>query len=150
MTDGANDSRTVAARIAGVFGGEDKLNQMNTDAKRMLADAEAGRWAVDEETGSHLRRAVANMQSRLGDVTPRIYLLKQAPKFGNDEYARQAADHFLTAMYSDDRSLVRVFEAAQELLETLRRAIDVAISQYDASEEAATRAISAFKDQEPR
>ncbi|NIH86168.1 hypothetical protein [Amycolatopsis granulosa] len=51
-------------------------------------------------------------------------------------------------MYSDDQSLVRVFEAAQELLETLRQAIDTAISKYDASDEAATRAVSEFKDQE--
>lgn len=43
----------------------------------MLDAARAGDWAVDEETGSHLRRA---------------------PKFGNDHYAQLTADHFLQAM----------------------------------------------------
>lgn len=149
MTDDGSTS-SVAAQVAGVFGGEDQLNAMNADAKRMLADAQAGSWAVDEETGTHLRRAVTQMQDRLGKVGPRIYRLQQAPKLGNDEYAKRVAAHFLTAMDSDDQSLVRVFHAAQETLETLRQAIELAISKYDASDEAATKALSTFKDQESR
>nr|WP_208406760.1 hypothetical protein [Amycolatopsis granulosa] len=123
---------------------------MNADAKRMLAEAKAGHWAVDEETGSHLLRAVTQMQERMSAVSQRIYLLQQVPKFGIDEYAKRAAVHFLVAMDSDDRSLVRVFYATQEMLASLRQAIEIAISKYDASEEASTRALTIFKDQEFR
>ncbi|NIH81631.1 hypothetical protein [Amycolatopsis viridis] len=144
------DSGTAAGRIAAVFGGEDNLNTMNADAKRMLADAKAGHWAVDEETGSHLRRAVTQMQDRLREVNLRIGRLREAPKFGNDEYARKAAAHFLAAMDSDDQSLVRVFYAAQDMLASLRQAIEIAISKYDASEEAATQALNTFKNQDSR
>ncbi|MFD4193872.1 hypothetical protein [Amycolatopsis thermoflava] len=146
----SENTTNIASQVANVFGGEQQLNTMNADAKRMLADAQAGRWAVDEETGSHLRRAITEMEDRLGDVNPRIYLLKQAPKLGNDPYAKQVAAHFLTAMDSDDRSLVRVFEAAQELMSTLRQAIDVAISQYNAADDAVVDTLSNFKDQDDR
>ncbi|GAB3576122.1 hypothetical protein GCM10027445_39680 [Amycolatopsis endophytica] len=138
----------AGAQIADVFGGEQQLNTMNTDAKHMLAEAQAGNWAVDEETGSHLRRAVEQMQTELGRISPKIYRLQQAPKLGNDAYAKQVAAHFLTAMDSDDQSLVRVFHAAQEMLETLRQAIDIAISKYDASDQAATDALAPLKNQE--
>ncbi|MDQ0378088.1 hypothetical protein [Amycolatopsis thermophila] len=147
MTDDANG---VAAQVADVFGGEQQLNTMNADAKRMLAEAQAGNWAVDEETGSHLRRAVEQMRTELGRISPKIYRLQQAPKLGNDSYAKQVAVHFLTAMDSDDQSLVQVYRAAREMLETLHEAIDIAISKYDASNEAATDALSRFKNQETR
>ena len=147
MTDNPSD---VATQVANVFGGEQQLNTMNADAKRMLADAQAGNWAVDEETGSHLRRAVAEMENRLGDINPRLYLLKQAPKLGNDPYARQVAAHFLTAMNSDDQSLVRVFEATQELMSTLRQAIEIAVSKYEAADNEVAETLSGFKDQETR
>lgn len=137
-----------AAQIAGVFGGEDNLQRMNADAKRMLADAKAGNWAVDEETGTHLRRAVEQMQDRMRDISLRIVRLQQAPKFGNDEYARRAAAHFLAAMDSDERSLVRVFHAAQDMLASLREAVEIAISRYDASDEAATQVLNTFKDRD--
>ena len=146
VEQGSNAS--AAAQVAGIFGGEDKLTAMNADAKRMLADAQAGRWAVDEETGSHLRRAVTQMQDRLMEISRRIYLLQQAPKLGHDQYAKEVAKHFLAAMDSDEQSLVRVFFAAQEMLVSLREAIDIAISRYDASDEAAVQALGAFKDQE--
>ncbi|MFD4251798.1 hypothetical protein ACFWQL_18860 [Amycolatopsis thermoflava] len=145
MSDNSGD---VATQVANVFGGEQQLNTMNTDAKRMLADAQAGRWAVDEETGTHLRRAVSQMQARLGEVAPRIYILQQAPKFGNDDYAKRASAHFLQAMDSDDQSLVRVYQAAREMLETLRQAIDIAVSKYDRSDDAAMQALQKFRDQE--
>ena len=143
-------TNSVAAEVAGIFGGEDKLNAMNVGAKQMLADAQAGRWAVDEETGSHLRRAVTQMQVRMDALSLRIHRLQQAPKFGNDEYAKRAAAHFLAAMDSDEQSLVRVFFATQEMLASLLQAIDIAISKYDASEVAATQALNTFKDQEHR
>ncbi|NYI93621.1 DNA-binding ferritin-like protein [Amycolatopsis endophytica] len=133
-------------QVAQIFGGEDTLNTMKADAKRMLADAKAGHWAVDEETGSHLRRAVTQMHDRMTDIAQRIDRLQRAPKFGNDEYAQLAAEHFLRAMDSDEQSLVRVFFAAQEMLESLRQAIDVAISKYNASDESAAEVFNAFKE----
>ncbi|NIH77544.1 hypothetical protein [Amycolatopsis viridis] len=142
MTDG------VASQVAAVFGGTEQLTTMSDGAKRMLADAQAGHWAVDEETGSHLHRAVTQMQTELGRISPKIYRLKQAPKFGDDEYARKASAHFLEAMYSDDRSLVRVYEQAQMMLETLREAIDIAISKYNGSDDAATQDLRTLRTQE--
>ncbi|WP_435121561.1 hypothetical protein [Amycolatopsis thermoflava] len=145
--DGAT---TGAAQLAGVFGGEANLNAMHADAKRMLADAKAGKWAVNEETGSHLRRAVTQMQDRMTDLAQRIQRLQQAPKFGNDDYAKRAAAHFHAAMDSDEQSLVRVFLAAKDMLDSLLQAIEIAISKYDASDEAATQALNTFKDWESR
>ncbi|MDQ0376353.1 hypothetical protein [Amycolatopsis thermophila] len=94
----AEAGSTGAAQIAGVFGGEDNLQRMNADAKRMLADAKAGKWAVDEDTGTHLGRAVTQMQDRMRQAAQRIDRLQVAPKLGNDEYARKVAAHFLAAM----------------------------------------------------
>ncbi|GAB3570270.1 hypothetical protein GCM10027445_23490 [Amycolatopsis endophytica] len=74
--------------------------------------------------------------------------MRRAPKFGNDEYAQKAAAHFLVAMDSDDQSLVRVFLAAEDMLESLREAIEIAISKYDASDEAATEVLNTLKDQD--
>ncbi|GAB3584023.1 hypothetical protein GCM10027445_59610 [Amycolatopsis endophytica] len=112
----------------------------------MLGDAQAGRWAVDEETGIHLRSAIVTMQHRLDQLAPRVGFLKQAPKLGNDEYARTVAEHMRAAMDSDDQSLVPVFEALREGLESLRQALDTAVRNYDAADEAATRHLGQFKE----
>ncbi|MDQ0376350.1 hypothetical protein [Amycolatopsis thermophila] len=87
---------------------------------------------------------LTQMQDRMREVSRRLYRLRQAPKLGNDEYAKQ----FLTAMDWDDQSLVRVFLAAQDMLVSLHEAIEIAISKYDASDEAATQALMTFKDQD--
>jgi hypothetical protein len=145
MTDNATDG-AIAGDIANVFGGEAKLKTMGDDAKRMLADAQAGKWAVDEETGTHLRRAITQMQDRLSEIGRNVFQLQRAPMLGNDAYAQTVAQHFLAAMDSDDQSLVKVFSAATDNLDTLRQAIETAISKYNASDEAATQRLGAFKD----
>ncbi|MDQ0376348.1 hypothetical protein [Amycolatopsis thermophila] len=91
---------------------------------------------------------LTQMQDRMREVGRRLYRLQQAPKLGNDEYAKKAAAHFLAAMDSDEQSLVRVFYSVQDMLASLREAVEIAISKYDASDEAAAQAVRMFKDQE--
>ncbi|MDQ0376346.1 hypothetical protein [Amycolatopsis thermophila] len=88
---------------------------------------------------------LTQMQDRMREVGRRLYRLQQAPILGNEEYRP-----FLTAMDSDDQSLVRVFLAAQEMLVSLHEAIEIAISKYDASDAAASEALHTFKDQDAR
>lgn len=75
MTENPSDA---AGQIAAVFGGKEQLNTLHAGAQRMLASAQSGGWAVDEETGSHLRRAVTQMQDRLNEIGQRIYALQRA------------------------------------------------------------------------
>jgi hypothetical protein len=132
--------------VGAALGSEEQLKVMGVEAQRMLDTARAGDWAVDEETGSHLRRAIVQMQQRLSAIEVNISRLQRAPKFGNDDYAQLAANHFLNAMDSDDQSLVRVFYALVQNLDSLVQAIDEAVSRYDASDEDATKHLGKFKD----
>ncbi|WP_027944775.1 hypothetical protein [Amycolatopsis taiwanensis] len=136
----------LGSSLTDIFGGEQQVNQMTEDAKKLLADAKAGKWAVDEETGTHLKRAFTQMQDQLTDVGSRIDRLQRAPKLGNDAYAKEAAQHFLAAMTADDQALVPVFEKTKESLIILEQAIDEAIKHYNASDEAATMHFGPFKD----
>nr|WP_208407124.1 hypothetical protein [Amycolatopsis granulosa] len=119
---------------------------MRSETKRILDGARSGQWAVDEETGSHLRRAITQMQERLAGIAPKIVQLQRKPPFGDDQYAQTAARHFQMAMDSDDQSLVRVVEALRENLTDIVDAIDEAVARYDASDEAATQYLGKFKD----
>ncbi|MFD4196156.1 hypothetical protein [Amycolatopsis thermoflava] len=119
---------------------------MEADTKRLLASARSGNWAVDEETGTHLRRAITTMLERLAGIEENVRRLKRAPKFGNDEYAKTAAAHFQKAMDSDENSLVPVYEALRGNLNQLVHALDEAMARYDASDEAATQYLGRFKD----
>ncbi|WP_431921101.1 hypothetical protein [Amycolatopsis tucumanensis] len=134
--------------LTAAFGDREQLKAMASTAQQMLADAKSGRWAVDEETGTHLRRAISQMEERLADIGVNIQRLRRRPKFGNDDYAQQAAAHFQAAMDSDQNSLVPVFETVRENLKHIREALDIAMSKYDASDEAATRYLGKFKDAE--
>ncbi|MDQ0382986.1 hypothetical protein [Amycolatopsis thermophila] len=128
------------------LGDAGQLQAMEADTKRLLDSARAGNWAVDEETGTHLRRAVTTMLDRLAGIQENVRRLKRAPKFGNDEYARTAAAHFQKAMDSDENSLVPVYEALRVNLNQLVHALDEAMARYDASDEAATQHLGKFKD----
>ncbi len=123
-----------------------QLQAMEADTKRLLASARSGNWAVDEETGTHLRRAITTMLERLAGIEENVRRLKRAPKFGNDEYAKTAAAHFQKAMDSDENSLVPVYEALRGNLNQLVYALDEAMARYDASDEAATQYLGRFKD----
>ncbi|AIJ20884.1 hypothetical protein [Amycolatopsis methanolica] len=119
---------------------------MAADTQRLLDSARSGGWAVDEETGTHLRRAVTQMLERLAGIQENVYRLKSAPKFGNDDYARTAAAHFQTAMDSDEHSLVQVYDAIRANLGKLVDALDEAMARYDDSDGAATQYLGKFKD----
>ncbi|MEV5298535.1 hypothetical protein [Amycolatopsis methanolica] len=119
---------------------------MAADTQRLLDSARSGGWAVDEETGTHLRLAVTTMLERLTEIQQNVDRLKVAPKFGNDDYARQAAEHFRLAMDSDEQSLVKVYEALKVNLTDLVTALDEAMARYDASDEAAIQRLGNFKD----
>jgi hypothetical protein len=141
MTDEATGSAPT-----GIFGGERQVNQMAEDAKKLLGEAKAGKWAVDEETGAHLRRGVARMLDRLSEISLRMDRLQRAPKLGNDAYAKTVAQHFLAAMTADDQALVRVFENVRNSVDVFGEAIDEAIKHYDASDEVATMHFGSLED----
>ncbi|NIH82460.1 hypothetical protein [Amycolatopsis viridis] len=136
----------IADAISNVVGGPEQVKSFADDANRMLEEAQAGHWAVDEETGTHLRSAITTMQNRLDQLAPRVGFLRQTPRLGHDAYAREVAEHMRRAMDSDNQSLVPVFEALRAGLEKLRQALDIAMEKYDAADEAATKHLGQLKD----
>ncbi|WAL67062.1 hypothetical protein ORV05_04545 [Amycolatopsis cynarae] len=146
MADDNTTSGQFGSSTAGIFGGEQQVNRMADDAGKLLADAKAGKWAVDEETGTHLKRAVTRMQDRLNEITGRVSRLEKAPMLGNDDYAQKVAKHFQEAMIGDGQALLPVFNKTRESLVALERAFDEAIKHYDASDEAATKHFGPFTD----
>lgn len=130
------------------FGDREQLREMGDQARHLLAEAKSGGWAVDEETGTHLRNAIARAEDRFSRIAINIDRLRNKPKFGDDEYAQRAAAHFQAAMDSDQRSLIPVYEAVLDNLRTIREALDIAISKYDASNEAATQYLGKLKGAE--
>lgn len=134
--------------LTGVTGDRDQLKAMGDQAQHLLDDAKSGGWAVDEETGTHLRNAITQAEERLSRISLNVERLRNKPPFGNDTYAQQAAAHFQTAMDSDQNSLIPVYQTVPKNLKTIREALDVAISKYDASNEEATQYLGKFKDPE--
>lgn len=136
----------MASAITSVIGGPDQAKSFADGAKHMLAEAQAGQWAVDEETGTHLRNAISQARKQFDGLRIRVDLLRQRPKLGDDTYAITVAEHMRGAMDSDEQSLVRVFLALLEGLDSLREALDVAIANYDAADDAAVQRLGQFKD----
>lgn len=136
----------TGAGLTGAFGDQEQLKAMGDQAQRLLADAKSGGWAVDEETGRHLRNAITQAEDRLSRISLNIERLRRKPKFGNDDYAQKAAIHFQAAMDSDQQSLIPVYETVLSNLKTIREALDIAMSKYDASNDAATRYLGRFKE----
>ncbi|MEV5297536.1 hypothetical protein [Amycolatopsis methanolica] len=134
--------------ITAAFGDREQLKAMGDQAQQLLAQAKSGGWAVDEETGTHLRNAITQAEDRLSRISLNIERLRNKPPFGNDQYAQQAAAHFQRAMDSDQQSLIPVYQAVLENLRTIREALDIAISKYDASNDAATQYLGKLKDAE--
>ncbi|TVT31542.1 hypothetical protein FNH05_28245 [Amycolatopsis rhizosphaerae] len=149
MADDNTTSEQFGSSMAVIFGGEQQVNKMADDAGKLLADAKAGKWAVDEETGTHLKRAVTRIQDRLADIGRRANRLERAPMLGNDDYAQRVAQHFQNAMIADDQALIPVFRKTRESLDMLKQAFDEAIKHYDASDEAAARHFGPFEDRGP-
>ncbi|HET6503494.1 MAG TPA: hypothetical protein VFG87_22315 [Amycolatopsis sp.] len=145
MTDDTRDGSIISITAA-IFGGDRQVTTMAEDADRMLDDARAGKWAVDEETGTHLRQALVEMQQRIAAISSRIHLVTLIPKLGNDAYALTAAQHFHAAMDSDDQSLIPILLQTDHVIDKLRMAIETASRNYDASDEFATRNFGPFKD----
>lgn len=92
MTDDTGGS--LGSALTDIFGGEQQANQMAEDAKTLLADAKAGKWAVDEETGTHLRRGITQMQDRLAEISRRIYRLQQARSWVMTPMRRESQSTF--------------------------------------------------------
>lgn len=130
----------------GVFGGEQEVDAVTDAAQHYLDMAKAGEWAIDEETGTHLRNVFAYALRRLGEINAKTYRLEQAPKVGNDKYAQQVSQHMLDSVNSDERSLVPVVYAIQDALTKWHEAVDEAMKHYSAADEAATEHFGAFKD----
>ena len=146
MVDAGESVQSMASAITAAVGGPEQAKSFADGAKHMLGEAQAGRWAVDEETGTHLRSAMVNVHKQLDGLRIRIDLPRQRPKLGNDAYAVQVAEHMRGAMDSDERSLFQVFLALLEGLDNLREALEVAVRNYDAADEAAVQRLGRFKD----
>lgn len=141
----ANATDSPESIINGVFGGAEQVKSFADNAKHFLDEAKAGRWAIDEETGTHIRSGIAHVQQELSAIRPELSLLRRAPMVGNDVYAQKVAKHMLMSVDSDDQSLLPVLNMVFDGLDNLRDAVDAAIENYDASDEAATRHFRSFK-----
>jgi len=143
MTD---DTGNVGDALKNAVSSPDGAKTFADSAKHMLGEAQSGRWAVDEETGTHLRRAISHAADQLSRLEYRVQRLQQAPKLGNDSYAVTVAEHMRKAMDSDDQSLVPVFRMLTAGLSDLTRALDTAMQNYAAADETATHHLAKFKD----
>lgn len=143
---GSGNAGGVGSAIAGVLGGGEQVQSFADGAKHYLAEAKSGHWAVDEETGTHLLNGIKQAQARVNDIRPRTGYLREAPMVGNDAYARKVAQHMVDSVDSDAQSLLPVLNAFYDGLASLQEAVETAIRNYDASDEAATKHLTAFQD----
>lgn len=146
MSSSESPVQSVASAITSAIGGPEQARSFADGAKHMLAEAQAGQWAVDEETGTHLRNAIANAKRQFEGLELRVSYLQRAPNLGDDAYARRVAEHLREAMDSDERSLVPVFRALMQGLDNLLTALDVAMRNYDAADTAAREQLRQFRD----
>lgn len=130
----------------GPIDGDQQTKSVADAAQYLLDMTRAGDWAIDEETGTYLRKAFAEALAELTMIGNKTYLLERAPKVGNDAYAREVSQHMLESVNSDRHSLLPVFDGLQDTLAQWRDAIDVAINNYDAADEAAPKHFGPFKD----
>lgn len=146
MADDSAGGGFIDSITKGVFGGEQQLKSAADTAQHYLDMAKAGEWAIDEETGTHLRSAFAYALQQLEEIKRRTHYLKVAPKVGNDTYAQQVSQHMLASVDSDDQSLLPMFNSLEDSLAKWREAVDTAIQHYNAADEAATKHFGRFKD----
>jgi hypothetical protein len=146
MTDGEGAVEGISSAIPGMPMSPAQARSFADGAAHMLGEARSGHWAVDEETGTHLRSAIANAKRRFEGLELRVGYLQRAPKLGNDEYAQRVAEHMRSAMDSDDRSLVPVFHTLMLGLDNLLEALNVAMRNYEEADAAAREQLGQFKD----
>lgn len=130
----------------GVFGGTEQVTNFADTAQHYLDMAKAGDWAIDEETGTHLRGAFAYALQRLAEIGYKTHFLQQAPKVGNDTYAQRVSQHMLESVNSDDQSLLPLFNTLKDGLTRWQEAVDTAVKHYNAADEVATKHFGPFTD----
>ncbi|GLY64654.1 hypothetical protein [Amycolatopsis taiwanensis] len=141
-----NTGGSPGSIATGISGGDQQVKAIADAAQHYLDMAKAGDWAIDEETGTHLRSAFAHAMERLAQIGNKTYLLEQPPKVGKDNYARQVSKHMLASVNSDRYSLLPTFNAIKDALTKWHAAIDEAIRHYNATDEAATKHFGPVKD----
>ncbi|WP_158881432.1 hypothetical protein [Amycolatopsis anabasis] len=145
MADGDSGSAFLQSVVGGL-GDAKQVNAFADGAKDLLGKAKAGGWAISEEGGAHFLNALKAAEKQHQDISKRLGQLQQAPMLGNDQYAQTVASHVLTAMDSDEQSLVQVMLKFREGLDAIREAIETAKKNYNAADEAATKRLGVFKD----
>ncbi|WP_216215577.1 hypothetical protein [Amycolatopsis aidingensis] len=143
MAEGDAGNSFLQSIIAGADS-EAQAKAFAEDAKGMLGEAKAGKWAVSEEMGQAFLSAVDEAEMQVAGVGYRVDHLCRAPKLGTDEYAQQVARHVLNALDSDERSLAPAFKSFQQGLGHLREALDIAKRNYNAADEEANQALGPF------
>jgi hypothetical protein len=142
----ASTAGSLESIISGVFGGTEQVESFAANTRHFLDEAKAGHWAVDKETGTHIISGVAHVQEQLSEVREELWAIERAPMVGKDFYAQKVAQHMLLSVNSDKQSLVPVFNMVYDGLDNLRDAVDAAVKNYDASDEAATKHFGPLKD----
>ncbi|GAB3498041.1 hypothetical protein [Amycolatopsis cihanbeyliensis] len=143
MAEGDAGNSFLQSIIAGADS-EAQAKAFADDAKGMLGEAKAGRWAVSEEMGQAFLAAVDEAEQQVSGLHHRVRNLARKPMLGDDEYARQVSQHVLMALDSDERSLVPAFNSFKDGLGHAREALEIARRNYKAADEDANQKLGPF------
>ncbi|WP_051442572.1 hypothetical protein [Saccharomonospora iraqiensis] len=119
------------------------VDKAAAETRKLLDSARDKGFRISPEGVEPLKKALANMQSRLDELLARhAAVLSQRPKLGSHPYGQTVADHDLKSGSGDTTSATTVLKALVKVIENADKALDIALRNYQEEESETARNVS--------
>lgn len=109
---------------------ESMLSGFSTQADQMVTAAQEGRFAVSEEAGEALKKAIDDYIDDWTYNQPEFQRLAEKPRLGSSPYAQQVGNHAVLVADGDELSAKTQLDALREVLIRAKEAIETAKTKY--------------------
>ncbi|UMP02450.1 hypothetical protein [Amycolatopsis sp. EV170708-02-1] len=108
----------------------DILGDFSAQADAMVTAAKEGRFAVSEEAGEALKRAISDYITDWSNHQVQFQRLTEKPKLGTGPFAQQVGQHATLVADGDELSAKTQLDALRDVLNRAEEAINLAKSKY--------------------
>ncbi|MFE5502233.1 hypothetical protein ACFQ73_06700 [Amycolatopsis japonica] len=108
----------------------DILGDFSAQADAMVTAAKEGRFAVSEEAGEALKKAISDYVTDWSSNQRRFLRLAERPKLGTSPFAQQVGQHAVRVAEGDDLSAKTQLDALRDVLNRAEEAINLAKTKY--------------------
>ncbi|MGK4593607.1 hypothetical protein [Amycolatopsis sp. w19] len=111
------------------------LGDFSAQADAMVTAAKEGRFAVSEEAGEALKKAINDYVYEWNSNKRWFQRLAEKPKLGTGPYAQRIGDHTVLVADGDDLSAKKQLDMLRDIVLRANEAIDLAKAKYKQQDE---------------